>query len=57
MNLEVTSRTSPSPDEMAAVVIVIEQLTSRRRDLDVVVDATPAWRFAGRHNEVPRFRD
>jgi hypothetical protein len=57
MNLVVTSRSSLPTDEMAAVVIVIEQLTSRRRVPDAVADATPAWRFSGRHNEAPRFRD
>jgi hypothetical protein len=57
VNLVVTSRSSLPIDEMAAVVIVIEQLTSRLRVPDAVVDATPAWRFSGRHNEVPRFRD
>ncbi len=57
MNHVVTSRTSLSPDELAAVAIVIEQLTSRRRTPDVMADVTPVWRFSGRQSEDPRFRD
>jgi hypothetical protein len=37
-----------SEEEMAAVVIVIEMLTSPTPALEEVRDVTPAWRFSGR---------
>lgn len=37
-----------SEEEMAAVVIVIEMLTSSPPALEEVRDITPAWRFSGR---------
>jgi hypothetical protein len=37
-----------SEEEMAAVVIVIEMLTSSAPALEEVRDITPAWRFSGR---------
>jgi hypothetical protein len=42
-----TSRQPLATDEMAAVIIAIEMLTSRGRP-PTDVDATPPWRFSGR---------
>jgi hypothetical protein len=41
------SRQPLESDEMAAVIIAIEMLTSRSRSPDDV-DVTPPWRFSGR---------
>jgi hypothetical protein len=37
-----------SEEEMAAVVIAVEMLTSSPRATEEVRDVTPAWRFSGR---------
>jgi hypothetical protein len=37
-----------SEEEMAAVVIAVEMLTSSPPALEEVRDVTPAWRFSGR---------
>jgi hypothetical protein len=43
-----------SDEEMTAVVVAIEMLTTRGGVVDDAVDATPAWRFSGRWFESSR---
>ena len=39
---------NPYEEEMAAVVVAIQMLTTSRRAREESRDITPAWRFSGR---------
>jgi regulatory protein YycH of two-component signal transduction system YycFG len=54
VSISFSPRAQLSDEEMTAVVVAIEMLTTRGGVVDDVVDATPVWRFSGRWFEPSR---